>query len=184
VSALVVVSLLAAASALAASFPEPDGFGKAKFGMTEAQVKSLYPHLQFVTLPTPLPGQTVPFAVPAYRLDNQSLGPLQGCRVEFRFFRPAGHEQGELYEVQFLCPDKEQATDYLQRQFGLATSTTPSSLTWEGAHAAITLVPKGGVFSFDDRARSQAMQQTLFAYMLKMQLQTPGPTAAATGQSK
>ena len=161
----------------AASFPEPEGLGAAKFGMTEGQVKARYPKMRL--MPPPTPGQQRPaFALASYRLENQSVGSLRKCIVEFRFFRGADEAHATLYEVQFHCPDREQAIDYLQRQFGLATQTTDTSLMWIGKKAGVTLVPRSGVFSFDDLARSQTMQRTLLGYLIKMQRQvasTPTP---------
>jgi hypothetical protein len=153
-------------AAHAAGFPEPDGYDKAKFGMTAAQVTKLYPKAKPEATSTPAPGQAMPpFTLVTYTLDDQSLGPLKPCTVGFRFFKD------ELYEIQFRCPrtDKQKITDYLQKRFGLATRVSDDAMSWTGKHTEISHVPAGGVFMFADLGRSRMMTFTLMNYLNKMQ---------------
>ena len=170
--AILVYAIAAAAASAAATetmkAPEPTGFGKAKFGMSVAEVRKLYPQLH--------PSKATEEAVKKgdqvlliFELENQSVGSLKPCGAQLRFFK------GELYEVQFRCPDRAKVAPYLQKTYGLPTKTTENAAFWMGKHSAVSLAPRSGAFGFSDLKRAQAMQSMLWA-----SLQQPQATAGAT----
>jgi len=165
---------------------EPDGFGKAKFGMNESKVKALYPKAQEVVMPTPPPGEPPPFILTMSTLENQSVGPLTKCKVTLRFF------EHELTDVQYLCAQKEeQVYNYLQKRFGAPTQVTAQrAATWVGQTSSVSEVRGTGVFMFSDLARSRKLSMKLLAYAVKKGVpifggsQTPGAPAATPEAAK
>jgi hypothetical protein len=176
------VGWIVASQAAADTFHEPDGFGKAKFGMSEAQVKALYPQMEVIAEPTVTPNTPPqPFRLAMYGLNNQTVGTLRHCSVELRFF------QLGMYEVQFLCPDKHAARVYLQKTFGAPTRAEENSLLWQGQKTAITYAPGSGAFMFGDIAATTKLNYALLALVLQQKggvtpgtpPTPPAPTAAA-----
>jgi hypothetical protein len=163
------------------AFDEPDGFGRAKFGMPVAEVKKLYPKMKVPPVPTPKSGETVPpFPVVSYALDNQTVGPLHKCHVELNFY----HNQ--LFEVQFRCPDKKAVTPYLVKRFGDPKPASPSSVVWQGARASVTHVPESGLFAFGDVELTKAETLGLMAYVSQFPApkgQAPAPAAQPAAPS-
>lgn len=141
--------------------PEPDGFGKAKFGMNESQVKALYPKAQEIVMPTP--GEPPPFTLTMYTLENQSVGPLKKCKVTLRFF------QHELTDVQYACAeDEEKVYTYLEKRFGTPKQApAKNAVNWVGTTTSVSEMRGSGVFMFSDLARSQRVSAILMAYMVK-----------------
>jgi hypothetical protein len=168
-----VLALLAALAPAVLAFDEPDGFGKAKFGMNAVQVKTLFPGGKDV-VPTG-PDKPPPIAPKAYVLENQSIGPLKNCRVELRFFND------EFYEAQCACPDKEKVAEYLKKTYGTASTNSPTNLLWTGNKTGISYLVGNGVFAIDDLGRSKTLTMSLLTYVL-MKGGTPGtaPGAQAT----
>ena len=176
--AIVVYAVAAWAASAAADMKtaEPTGFGKAKFGMSRAQVGKLVPKVHPNTATAAAEGKGAPLLMAIYEVEDQSVGPLKKCRAEFRFFKD------ELYEVQFRCPDRVKVGQYLQKTYGLPDKMTENAVFWMGKHSAVSLSPKSGAFAFGDRERSQAMQSVLFASMQKSgQALGAAPEAAAPG---
>jgi hypothetical protein len=178
---IIMVALAGAMSLAAASaraFEEPDGFGKAKFGMHPADVKAVYPNLTLISAPVPTPGeQQLPFTLAFYdQTEDQAVGPLRKCHVQFRFF------QDELYEIQFRCPDKSEVTKYLIERFGDPNQTDQSTLMWLGARASVTHVRGAGTFAFADLARTRAETMTLLGYLGHFPASTPASAPKVTGQ--
>jgi hypothetical protein len=167
------LALLAVAAAHAGQeSTQPDGFGKAKFGMNEEQVRKLFPQAKEIILPTPVPGKVAfPLALTDYDLADQSIGPFHQCKVRLRLYDHA------LTQVHFTCPkkDKDKVKDYLVKRFGPPASTGASALSWSGGKTAVTLSPVSGTFMFADAARDQAASRAILAAI--MQAQQP---AAAT----
>ena len=113
-----VLPVLAGITSLSASGQtmknEPDGFGKAKFGMSEPDVLALYPKMQQVVMPTPPPEQApkepLPFTLTTYTLDNQSFGPLKQCKVTMRTrTRGIAKKRGVLSSSHDLCSSRRKA---------------------------------------------------------------------------
>jgi hypothetical protein len=158
---LLYVSWLAAPLRLAAAFTEPDGWGKAKLRMKDDAFAAAYPKAQLLAPPTPAGGNAppAPFSLSAYRLEHQKVGSLGDCRVEFRFY------EHELYDLQFLCTDKDAAVRELQKKFGVPTRTVGNALMWVGKQYGVSQVPKTGVFSYHDIARAQAAQSAVLQLM-------------------
>ena len=158
-------------ASVAFAFDEPTGVNKAQFGMTPAELLKEYPKAQLIAKPTPKPGS--PVNLESYTLEGQKVGPLSNCRLEFRFFGG----RLELYEVQGLCPDKDEVSRYLTKTFGMPTRTTSSTLTWIGSKTTINYVPKGGAFSYADNERARGMQSMLLNALRSMKLGgAPTPT--------
>jgi hypothetical protein len=177
VFAAILLFALAAAAVTAAEvkFREPTGYGKAKFGMSAAQVKKLYPKLEPAKATAEAAGNAQQLLA-VYFLEDQRVGPLKQCKVEFRFYKD------ELYEIQFRCPDRAGVGDYLQKTYGMPNQPSGNAVFWMGEHSAVSLAPRSGAFAYADRARSQAFQAILYKYMMNP-LQTPGgtpPAGAAT----
>ena len=174
VGAVALIMVLASAAHADKPFPEPEGFGKATFGMTEAQLQAAYPKAKKVRGgATPAPGQPVaPFTLAFYDLDDQRVGSLQHCHVEFRFF------QEELYEIQFRCPDKEQVTKYLKKRFGPPTQMQQSQFLWVGTSASVTHISSGGVFAFGDMQRTREQTTALMSFLAEVQAASATASAA------
>jgi hypothetical protein len=168
--ALAVLALLAGLAPVAFGFDEPDGFGKAKFGMNPVQVKTLFPGGKDVVPTGPDKPPAISFR--SYVLENQSVGPLKNCRVELRFF----HD--EFYEVQCACPDKEKVAEYLKKTYGTASTNSPTNLLWTGNKTGVSYLVGNGVFAIDDLARSKTVTMSLLTYVL-----TKGGTPGGTPQA-
>ena len=152
---------------------EPDGFGKAKFGMSEQQVKALYPEIQEMVMPTPPPEQAPkeppPFALTTYNLDNQSFGPLKQCKVRMRFF------EHKLTDLMYDCANKDQVHDYLESRFGVPTSISARrAITWFGNKTTVTEMGATQIFMISDLELGKRMSYTLLGYAMKVQGRIPG----------
>ena len=173
VFAAIMVFAMAASAAAEVKFKEPTGFGKAKFGMSVADVRKVYPQMQATKGTEQVAGKGGEAFLLIFELDNQSVGPLKPCKAELRFF------QNELYAVNFRCPDKVQVQQYLQKTYGLPTKTTERSAFWIGEHGAVSLSPSSGAFGFSDVKRGKAMQTVLFQYVQKGQADAAATATAA-----
>jgi hypothetical protein len=156
----------------AIGFNEPDGWGKAKLGMSEDAFTKAYPRAPLVTPPPP--PQTEPLLAPfsTYQLEHQQVGPLKGCGIQFRFYLH------ELYDLQFHCADKEAAMRYLQTELGTPTKTMGNALMWTGKERGASQVPKTGAFSFHDLQRGHAAQAAMLRLMGQAQKPPQPPTPA------
>jgi hypothetical protein len=170
----VAVLLVALLPSGASAFEEPTGFGKARFGTTPEELLKQYPSASLVARPSPAAGAGS-FNLVSYRLEEQRVGPLEKCRIEFRF----SGARLELYEIQFACPQKEEVSRYLTATFGMPSKTTESTLIWQGSRVAISHVPKGGVFSYGDIERSKAMQASLIKALGNLKVGAKPPIPAA-----
>ncbi len=152
---------------------EPDGIGKAKWGMSEAEVKKLYPKIQ--ELPAPTPAEPLPFTLTNYTLEHQSIGPLKDCTVGLRFFNH------QLVDGQYNCANKDKVHDYLMKRFGQPTQINARKvITWVGRKSSVSEMGASGRFAFADTAGSQNMGMTLYTYGLRRQQQQ---AAAAQAQA-
>ncbi len=141
------------AGRLALAFEEPDGFEKAKWGMTAQEFAELYPEAVLVSGDTK--AQEGQPALAVYRITGMQPGGLHDCRVDFRFFGV----KPQLFDVQCLCSDSAEAmARYLTDRFGVPTTTSESKLLWTGEKTGISFVPLGKVFSIGDAMRSRAVQ--------------------------
>src|ERR1041385_6731935 len=166
---LLLGGVLAASTARAAEHREPDGFGKAKFGMSLVEIQKAYPPLRDASGPpaTLKPGEKPPpFTLRIFELLDHPVGPLKHCRLEFRFLTAIQFPNTELYEIQFHCPQKDKIVEYLQDQYGPPTKATKEGLEWSGEKAVITEVPATGAFMFGDKKRSTLMQLSLLHYLM------------------
>jgi hypothetical protein len=174
--------LAPAATRAADKSTDLEGFGKAKFGMSEVQVKKLYPKVQEVPMPTSAPGQGLPFSLTNYTLANQSFGPLRKCAVTLHFY-----EHG-LTSVEYHCQEpKDKILDYLQKRFGPPTQISArKAMSWTTEKFALTAMAQAATFKVSDLARSKQMSYSLLAYVLSKTQQAqqspgvqPAPTATA-----
>jgi len=175
------LALLApAATRAAGTAAELEGFGKAKFGISEKQAKALYPKLQELPLPTPQAGEApLPFSLSNYTLENQSFGPLRKCKVTLRFF------QHELNSVQYACAGgSEKIISYLKKRFGPPQFVSERrALSWVFGNYSVTAMEVAGTFSILDTARSQQMSGVIMGLaMQKLSATTPTPVAAPSGE--
>ncbi|MFI5394449.1 MAG: PKD domain-containing protein [Candidatus Binatia bacterium] len=171
------VMLAVAAHTPARAFEEPDGFGAAKFGMRIAQVREVYPKLRAVPRPAPKPDDPkLALPLTSATLDEQTVGPLTKCQVEFRFFR------NELYEIQFACPEKDKIGPYLTSRFGESRPGGWSSLLWKGTVVSVTYAPAAGAFAFGHMKRTQQEAEAAMAYAREFP-QTPPAAPPVRAQS-
>jgi hypothetical protein len=157
--AAVIASLALATPGLA--FEEPKGFGRATFGMSVEAFLTEYPEAQLLRPESAEADQPGPIRLVSYRLEKQRVGPLVDCRVDFRFFGATP----ELYEVQFLCPDREEAGRYLTTEYGSPQRVSSSTLTWTGGSVEIAFVARAGAFSFSHTERARKLQVLLIQQM-------------------
>jgi hypothetical protein len=162
-AAILCIALL---SSRALAFPnEPNGFGKAEFGMSAADVKKAFPDLQ---------SKGTQDFLALYQLENQSVLGLKPCSVNLRF------ADDKLYEIQFTCEQKDQVIPTLKKQFGEPTQEQTHATFWLSKTRSVALNPQSKIFGFVDRQINDVVQQKLFAYLLQHQGQsrvTPGAPA-------
>jgi hypothetical protein len=173
------LALLAPAAARAAgTAAELEGFGKAKFGMSEEQVKALYPKLQEFPQPTPKSGKAPPFSLSYYGLENQSFGPLKKCKVTLQFF------QHQLMSVQYACAGgSEKIISYLKKRFGPPQYVSQRrGLSWVFGNYSVTAMEVAGVFSILDTLRSQQLSSSVMGLVMQKLGATPTPMAAPSGE--
>ena len=167
IGSLCAIAAILLLPAHAKGFPEPEGYGKVKFGMSLAEVKAAYPEArQMGGEPHNDEGQHAP-RWDFLELEGAKIEELGKCGLDFRFF------QNELYEVQFRCPDRDKNLDYLQHKFGTPNRTSDKAWMWIGEKAAVTCNHHSGVFLFGDLKRSQLMQASLLKLMAKERAKTP-----------
>jgi hypothetical protein len=175
------LAVLAPAATRADTGAELEGFGKAKFGMSEEQVKKLYPKLQEYPLPTPAPGEApLPFSLSNYTLENQSFGPLKKCKVTLQFF------QHQLTSVQYACAGgSEKIIGYLKKRFGPPQEVSARrALSWVLGKYSVGAMEVAGVFSILDTARSRQMSTTIMGLVMrKLRATTPTPMAAPSSET-
>jgi len=172
-AAVVAMAMTLAVGRQAVAAKIPDGYGKAKFGMSELEVKNVFPKMEKLT-PAGAGQPVIPLVV--YQLQDQTVGTLKQCTVELRFF------ETKFYEVQCRCPDKEKVTAYLQKTYGSALRVEAQSMLWTGDKVGIQHVPGSGAFAIDDLERSKRLSLTLLAIVMQHQ-QPAGDTPAAPPQA-
>lgn len=143
---------------------EPDGFGRATFGMAEEEVKAIYPDLTRQPLPQGTePSMVAPtpeFSLNRYKLVDQTVGPLERCKVEFLFFNHV------FYQAIVTCPDKGQVESYLESQFGAPTIQKPPIKYWTGATGSVSYTSVSGVFLVENLSLSKAINMTMLHHAL------------------
>ena len=153
--------LLAASAALA--FPnEPRGFGDARFGMSQAEVKKIFPAMTSVGSG---PAAGLPLAF--FDLRDQSVLGLGPCALQLRF------ASDQLYEITFDCGRDEKVIRVLREHYGPPVQETPHGTFWIGQKGGITLNPRARTFAFVDMALNRKVNAALLATAIKNQ-QTEG----------
>ncbi len=138
-------------------FPnEPQGFGKARFGMSVASVQKLYPGGTFTARSTARDMVHMEF----YKVEKQALGSLKPCSVEFRF------AADKLYEIGFDCGRDVKVVTFLQKRYGNPQQIEPHGTYWQGQTVVIALNAQTRMFAFANRLLNQAVQQELLRYAL------------------
>ena len=147
------------AAAAPASTPAPhvpEGFGKAKFGMTLEQVRQLYPTLA----PAPAATSAAYFRSPnltRYWMTQVDVPGLQGqCSIELRFWK------NQLWSVIVYYGTNafSDVVENLQRTYGPPTTKTHDS-SWVLGTATITTSPGQMWFSLDDSEIGKDVQNAL-----------------------
>ena len=145
-------------------FPnEPEGFGKARFRMSLAQVKEIFPGL------TGMPEQSAEGRsfLGFYSLDNQSFEQLKPCKLRFVF------TSDHLYEIRFDCEPEDEVVALLTKKFGEPTTESARGTFWYGERTMVTLNPTAKTFAFVDRQLSQSVQTQLFMRVMGGQVGKP-----------
>lgn len=173
---LTVCGAIVLAQSDAAAFQEPEGFGKAKFGMKEGDVLALYPKMPLASTP-PADGAAPPFQLTAYRLDDQSVGSLRHCSVQLRFL------DDSMFDVQVQCPDKAAVEAYLAKTYGSPTNTydTPNGKNrmWKGKKSLVSHMTNTSNFMFGDVQGTERLNRLLMALMFQPKASsTPGAVPA------
>ena len=176
---LTVLVILLVGSRLALAFPnEPQGFGKARFGMTVAEVKKIYPAMKAVGNPTP----EVAALLAVYSLEGQSVYGLKPCVVTFQF------NPERLHHVAFNCGKDMRVITTLEKRFGEPTQGMPNNAFWIGDSTTVSLNTKSRNFAIMDKKLNDEFQERLRQYVATHAVinGTPaaesGPTPPATPQ--
>lgn len=155
---------------------EPRGFGKARFGMSVAEVKKIFPAMKEMVNPKP----EAAALLAVYKLENQSVYGLKPCIVRLQF------DPEKLYQVSFDCGRDIKVTAALQKQLGNPTQTGENAAFWIGDKTTISLNITSKVFAFIDRALTAGFQSRLGEYVEahratgNMPPAESGPTPSAT----
>ena len=177
------VELGASRVASGALLKDPDGFGRATFGMSEEEVKAIYPNLTPQPLPQSREPSTVaPASAPSvsrHKLVDQSVGPLERCGVELLFFNHV------FYQAIVTCPDRGQVESYLRSQFGPPTTEKPPIKYWTGAIGSVSYTSVSGVFLVENISLSRAINMTILHHALESsRVGSSEPTTAPGGGSR
>ena len=143
---------------------EPNGFGKAKLGMTVEDVKKVFPNMKQLGNPTP---ETAALLA-VFALENQSVYGLKPCTVSLQF------DPQRLYEVMFQCGNDVKVPDTLKKRFGEPTQAAPNAVFWIGKTTTVSFNPKSRSFAFFDRSLNEAFQGRLSKYVIEHQAGRPG----------
>ena len=149
--------------------PLPRGFGKAKFGMSVAQVRRLYPALQ------PAQGGGAAYFnsphLTRYLIPRVNVtGLKQRVNVELRFWK----DQLWTVIVYYGTNPFEEVVQSLSRQYGQAT-TRGNDPSWEDSHTTIITAPGQAWYSFSDNAISKDPQEVLRNLLEALQGRRPAP---------
>jgi hypothetical protein len=132
----------------------PDGLGQAKFGMTLAQVRQLYPAL------APAPAMTGAAYVKSphltrYVVPKVDVPGLQGqCTLELRFWK----DQLWSVIVYYGTTPFSTVVENLRREYGPPT-TTIGDPTWKLRHAAIVTSRSQMWYSLEDSEMSMDVER-------------------------
>jgi len=172
---LLVIAALLLTSVSARAFEEPRGFGKATFGMPEAEVLKLYPDA------VPLqPGQTLGASAVAgpdisrVVLKNHKVeGLAKPTTVELRFWKK------QLWGVIVYFGDNSDAevVALLEKQFGKSENPDPKQMLWVGTATQTTASLRQRWYGSNDQKLSKEAQ-TWFMNALKGHGHDAPPAAA------
>lgn len=175
----IVLVLLLVGPRLALAFPnEPRGFGKARFGMTVAEVKKIYPAMKSVGDPTP----EVAALLAIYTLEGQSVYSLKPCAVTFQF------NPERLHHIALNCGTDMKVITVLEKRFGEPTQGMPNNVFWISNSTTVSLNVKSRSFAFIDKKLNDEFQERLRKYVATHAVTSgapageSGPTPAATPQ--
>lgn len=153
-----VTALLVAGSAWAAgeAIQVPDGWGKARFGMSEAELLAFYPKL--TKLWESRPQEDVTTAIPRismFELTGQKVLEKSDCTIGFKF------AEDQLYFVQMNCGQDASIRQMLVRAYKGEPLEIQGALYWFGEERAVSLNPKSMQFAYFDRKLDEAVQQAV-----------------------
>lgn len=164
----------------------PEGYGKARFGMSIEEFKNVYPEARRMGgEPTQeelaeLDEHGHPKAnqgLVVYTLEGQSLDELSPCTVKFRF------AWNKLYQIGFDCGRDPKVVDYLEKRFGKTRTRQGVAEYWYGDRVVVSLNPTSYAFGFVDRELGTAVTNQLLAEILRGGVGAPTPSPAPESES-
>lgn len=147
---------------------EPSGFADARFGMSVAQVRAIFPGMKV------LGAGTGPLALAYHEVGDQVVDGLKPCAVTF------GFAADKLYEIRFNCGNRSEVDSLLRRKFGAPSVADENGIVWQSEKTIVSLNPKVMTFAFADRALTQSVHQHILLQALGQGGQpalTPSPRA-------
>lgn len=139
---------------------EPDGFGKAKFGMSVKAAREAFPDMR------PL-AEAPDSVLQIYILENQSFAGLQPCKVTLSFLTD------KLFETKFDCGRDPSVKAALHKTFGEPSEDEDKMSVWRGERAVVSMNKDVSTFAF----ANLALKAVLTQYLLQRSI-TTAPSAA------
>jgi hypothetical protein len=127
---------------------EPDGFGKAKFGMSIEAVQKSFPDMRKL-------GEAPQSPLQIYAVENQSFAGLRPCKATFSFLT------NELYETKLDCGSGDSVKAALYETFGQPSVEEAKMAIWRGEHAVVTMNRQTKTFAFANLALVSKLNQYL-----------------------
>lgn len=147
---------------------EPTGFGKAKLGMSVAEVKKLYPKMEPLAEGQNLGSPPVggPY-ITRYVLREAKVGGLsKPADVELRFWK----DKFWLYIVYFGAENAEAVFNALKKEHGAPTGGADGPYpTWVGEKSAVVMERQQGRYTINDNGLSKEAQ-AWFIDLLKQRM--------------
>jgi len=132
---------------------EPTGFGKARFGMTVAQVSEIYPQMEKLTKSLGAAVVEGPLIERRVLWKEEISGLSKPVNVELRFWK----DQLWVVIVYFGENDLETVVRLLTERHG-PPSGKPANAIWEGKKSTIMIAGKARWYSIQDNAISKEAQ--------------------------
>lgn len=175
---LLVVALLSLEAGAQAPTPKrdgPDGFGRAKFGMSVEEVKKAYPKMEVLDRMLGAAVVSGPFVKRFLLPGMKHPGLAKPTDVELRFWK----DRLWVAIVYFGDNPEAKVLEALRKQNG---EPEPGSNSWTGRKSTVVFVPRQRWYSVGDNAITQEVQQLFMEeFRRKFSQQAPAaPPAPAT----
>lgn len=156
----------------AAQFAEPTGWEKARFGMSEADLRAAVPGLKEISRMTAVGGLAGADYV-TFESTGRTFAGIADCRIQYRLFK------NELYEIPIHCPveQREKVAAFLLKEYGPSRTNSEQAAMWIGKAGSVTFARVPGVVSLYDTERARTAQTTLLMISLGKR-KTPGAEAS------